>query len=112
VGDGGYRYDVKLDVYRSCSRAEKRDVLTTFWHRGATGTAKIMKAALQYGPWAVLCLVVLALELVPVVVLGFRHAPVIAWIAVAMEVVVLLSLWLAVVRTSELRHGSFGVSSS
>lgn len=112
VGDGGYGCGVKLDVYRSCSWVEKREVLGTFWHRGRTGSAKITTAAAQYGPWAVVCLVVLALELVPVIALGFSHAQALALIGVALEIVVLLSLWLAVVRTSDLRAAAISAATS
>ena len=94
---------MKLDVYRSCSWREKRLVLETFWHRGRLGTEKVTEAAAQYGPWAVIALVVLAVELVPFIVLGLLHSPVIGVAAILVEVITLLSLWLAVIRTSDLR---------
>ncbi|HEY8081001.1 MAG TPA: hypothetical protein VIE15_02845 [Acidimicrobiales bacterium] len=94
---------MKLDVYRSCSRAEKREVLNVYWHRGVETSSRIALAARQYGPWAILCLIVLAVELVPVIALSFGHANVVGVIAVALEAVVLLSLYWAVVRYQALR---------
>ena len=92
-----------MDVYRSCSRSEKRDVLGVFWHRGVDASDRIRVAALQYAPWAIVCLVVLAFELVPVIVLSIGHVDVLGAIAIALEALVLLSLGWAVVRFQELR---------
>ena len=59
-----------LDVYRSCSRSEKREVLEVFWRRDVVASERITDAALQYGPWALLCCVVLAAEPIPVLALS------------------------------------------
>lgn len=89
---------VKLDVYRSCSRQEKREVLEAFWRRSAHPSARVHEAALQYGPFAVVSLVAVVLELALVIFVSLHRAPVIGWIAVAFEVIVVLSLWWSLVR--------------
>jgi hypothetical protein len=89
---------VKLDVYRSCSRQEKRDVLGAFWHPHTEATPRIHQAAIQYGPYAVLCLVAMVAELALVIYVTIGRAVVVGSLAVAVEALVLLSLWWAVVR--------------
>lgn len=97
---------MKLDVYRSCSRQEKGEVLNAFWHTNVTPTQRIHEAAIQYGPWAVLCLVTLALELGLVIYVAINRAAVVGWFAVLLEAIVVLSLWWAVVRWRALRQTS------
>jgi len=94
---------MKLDVYRSCSRAEKREMLNVYWHRNVQASDRIGSAALQYGPWAIVCLVVLVLELIFVIALSFGSNQLVAFAATAAEVLVVLSLWWAVVRFAELK---------
>jgi hypothetical protein len=96
--------NMKLDVYRSCSRAEKRDVLDAFWRTGVNPSVRIRDAAFQYGPYAVLCLVAVALELAFVVYVSIERAMVVGWIAVLLEAVVALSLWWSIVRYRTLRR--------
>ncbi|MGH3733749.1 MAG: hypothetical protein ACRDVC_10345 [Acidimicrobiales bacterium] len=93
-----------LDVYRSCSRHEKRQVLDAFWHTNVESSRRIRDAAVEYGPYAVACLVAVAAELVVLIVVSIHRAPVISWIAVVVEAVVALSLWWAVVRSRALRR--------
>jgi hypothetical protein len=95
---------MKLDVYRSCSRHEKRQVLEAFWHSHVESSVRIRDAAIQYGPYAVACLVAVAAELVVVIIASAHRAVVISWIAVLVEVVVVFSLWWAVVRSRALRR--------
>jgi hypothetical protein len=89
---------MKLDVYQSCTRSEKRDVLNTFWHTNVQSPSRIQQAAFQYGPYAVICLVAVALELGFVIVVSIHRALVVGWIAVLLEALTLWSLWWAVVR--------------
>jgi hypothetical protein len=93
-----------LDVYRSCSRSEKREVLEVFWRRDVVASERITDAALQYGPWALLCCVVLAVEPIPVLALSVGRSDALAWAAALVEAVVLLSLWWAAVRCTSLRR--------
>jgi hypothetical protein len=95
---------MKLDVYRSCTRHEKRQVLEAFWHSHVESSTRIRDAAIQYGPYAVACLAAVAAELVVVIVASAHRAFVISWIAVVVEAVVVLSLWWAVVRSRALRR--------
>jgi hypothetical protein len=95
---------MKLDVYRSCSRHEKRQVLEAFWHSHVESSTRIRDAAIQYGPYAVACLVAVAAELVVVIAASARRAFVISWIAVVVEAVVVLSLGRAVVRSRALKR--------
>jgi len=95
---------MSLDIYRSCSRSEKRDVLEAFWRREVDSPDRIMRAALQYGPWAVLCCLVLALEPIPVLALAVGRVDALVAAAVVVEAVVLASLWWATVRITTLRR--------
>jgi hypothetical protein len=97
---------MKLDVYRSCSRQEKQEVLNAFWHRNVEPSSRIHRAAHQYGPYAVLCLVMVALELALVIVATVQRAVVVGWIAIVIEGLVMLSLWWAVVRWREVKSPS------
>jgi hypothetical protein len=94
---------MKLDVYRSCSRQEKHEVLNAFWHRNVQPSSRIHRAADQYGPYAVLCLVAVALELAFVIAVTISRALVVGSIAIVLEGLVLLSLWWAVVRWREVK---------
>jgi uncharacterized membrane protein YkgB len=95
---------VKLDVYRSCSRHEKGQVLDTFWRRNVDSSERIHRAAVQYGPYAVICLVAVALELGVIISLAMSRASIIGAIAIVLEVVTVASLWWALVRTRAVRH--------
>ena len=95
---------MRLDVYRSCSRTEKREVLEVFWRRGVDGSDRIVLAAKQYGPWAVLCCAILALEPIPVLALSLGRAPWVLVLAVVVEALLVLSVWWASVRFASLRR--------
>ena len=95
---------MRLDVYRSCSRQEKREVLDTFWRRGRRSGALVRRAAQQYGPYAVLSLIAVALELALVIVISVGRAYLIGGVAAALEVITLTSLWWAIVRTRSLSN--------
>jgi hypothetical protein len=94
---------VKLDIYRSCSRQEKREVLETFWRTNVTATERVHQAAMQYGPYAVACLVAIALELAFVIAVSISRAHVVGGIAALFEVLAVVSLWWAFVRTRSVR---------
>ena len=79
-------------------------MLETFWHSHVESSSRIRDAAIQYGPYAVACLVAVAAELAVVIVASADRAFVVSWIAVVVEVVVVLSLWWAVVRSRALRR--------
>jgi hypothetical protein len=95
---------VRLDVYRSCSRQEKREVLEAFWRTSAHPSSRIHQAAYQYGPYAVLCLLAVAAELLVVILVSINRAVVIGVLAALIEAFVLSSLWWATVRYRAIRH--------
>jgi hypothetical protein len=95
---------VRLDVYRSCSRSEKREVLEVFWRRDVAAPERITDAALEYGPWALLCCVVLAAEPIPVLALSIGRADALVWTAVVIEAILLVAVWWAAVRCTALRR--------
>ncbi len=97
---------MKLDVYQSCSRREKREVLDAFWRSHTQPTSRIHQAATQYGPYAVICLAAVALELALVIFVTIHRAFVVGWLAVLLEAVVLASLCWAVVRSRALSNAS------
>ncbi|HQT99559.1 MAG TPA: hypothetical protein PLG60_03555 [Acidimicrobiales bacterium] len=94
---------MKLDVYRRCTRREKMEVLSAFWRRHGDAPPAILEAARQYGAYAVLCVAAICLELIVVIVAGFSHALVVGWLALAVEVFTLWSLWWSVLRYRALR---------
>ncbi len=95
---------MRLDVYRSCTWREKRQVLEAFWSSHVESTGRIHEAAAQYGPYAVASLAIVAVELVVVFIAALTRVAVVSWIALAVEVVVIPSLWWAVVRSRSLKQ--------
>jgi hypothetical protein len=95
---------VKLDVYRSCSRQEKRQVLEAFWRTNARPTSRVHEAAAQYGPYAVLSLVTVAAELLVVILVSFDRLLVMGVVAMLLEAFVLWSIWWAAVRSRAIRQ--------
>ena len=79
------------------------EVLNAFWRRHAEASPMIREAARQYGAYAMLCVAAIALELVVVIVVGFSHAMVVGWLALAVEAFTLWSLWWSVLRYRTLR---------
>jgi hypothetical protein len=97
---------MRLDVYRSCSRSEKREVLEAFWRSNGHASVRINMAAMQYGPLAILSLVVVILELAIIVTMTLANGYAWGWLAVAFEVVVVASLGWSLMRWRVLKAGS------
>jgi hypothetical protein len=95
---------MKLDVYRSCTWREKRQVLETFWSVNVESTGRIHEAAVQYGPYAVASLAIVAVELIVVFIAALTRVAVVSWIALAVELIVVASLWWAVLRSRALKQ--------
>lgn len=89
---------MKLDVYRSCSRQEKREVLEAFWRTKSRPSGRIHEAAYQYGPYAVICLVAVALELLFVILISVSRDAVVGGFASVLELFVLWSIGWAALR--------------
>lgn len=79
-------------------------MLDAFWHTNAQPSSRIHQAAFQYGPYAVIALVAVAMELALVIAVSIHRAMVVGWLAVLFEAVVLLSLWWAMVRNRAVRR--------
>jgi hypothetical protein len=94
---------VQLDVYRSCSFKEKREVLGVFWRSSEASSNKIAEAALQYGVVALPCLAIVGLELMLFIALAIERGETTGWIAGVFEVVVIVSIVRAVRRLKLLR---------
>lgn len=95
---------MKLAVYRSCSRREKRQVLEAFWRTNAHPTSRIREAAVEYGPYAALSLFIVAVELLVVILVSIDRVVVIGALAILLEAIALWSLWWAIIRSRAIRH--------
>jgi hypothetical protein len=91
-----------LDVYRGCTRAEKREMLGVYWHRGVEASPRILAAAREYGPWAVVCCIVVVAELALDAAFLFGRVDGLAWLAVLAAGGSALATWWAAVRWREL----------
>jgi len=103
---GRYRWDVRLDFYRSCSWREKREVLDAFWRAKTHPSNRINDAALEYGPYAALLIALIVLELVPIIIFTIARANAWGWVAGVVEAGVVASLGRAVVRIRKLKSES------
>lgn len=84
-----------LATYRSCTSAEKRAVLRTFWSGRGGESAKINQAAREYAPLALSLVAIICVELVIIAALLVVRANGWAWAATAATVLALWSLWWA-----------------
>ena len=89
---------MNIDVYRSCSFKEKRDVLNVFWRTNVETSTRIHEAAVQYGYYAVICLFVVVAELALILAVTLVHNSFVAGITAAAELFMLWSTWWAVKR--------------
>jgi hypothetical protein len=93
-----YRWNVKIDVYRSCSWREKRDVLGVFWRTNVDATPRIGAAAVQYGYYAVISLVVVVFEFALILGVSLNRNALVAALAVFAEPFMIWSTWWAIKR--------------
>ena len=89
---------MNIDVYRSCSWREKRDVLNVFWRSDVEASPRLVEAAVQYGYYCVICLYVVILEVALIFVVGLSHNTFVAGLAAASELFMFWSTWWAVKR--------------
>lgn len=89
---------MNIDVYRSCTWREKRDVLNVFWRTNVEATSPIVEAAVQYGYYAVICLVVVMLEVAVIFAATINHHSFVAGFAAAAELFMIWSTWWAFKR--------------
>jgi len=95
---------VKIDVYRSCTWREKRDVLNVFWRTNVDATSRIVEASVQYGYYAIICLVVVMLEVAFILGVALDRNALIAALTVLAELFMIWSTWWALKRFRVLKH--------
>ena len=76
----------KLDVYRSCTWREKRQVLEAFWRTDEGSSPRIRAAALEYGAVAKSLLVVIAVEVALLSVFALATGHALGWVGGAVEI--------------------------
>ena len=95
---------MNIKVYRGCSFKEKRDVLNVFWRTNVDTTARIGEAAVEYGYYAIICMVVVILEVALILVVALNHNAFLAGITAAGELFMFWSTWWAIKRYLTLKH--------
>ncbi|MGD0853873.1 MAG: hypothetical protein ABSA07_11045 [Acidimicrobiales bacterium] len=95
---------MNVDVYRSCSWREKRDVLNVFWSTNVEASLRIVEASVQYGYYAIISLVVVILELALILAVSLDRNAFVAALTILAEVFVIWSTWWAVKRYRILKH--------
>jgi hypothetical protein len=88
-----YAVRVGLSTYRSCTFAEKRAVLRTFWSHHRDDSDKVIDAAREYGPYALVMVAVIALELAVISAVLFSAGNSWAWPAVTATALAAVSTW-------------------
>lgn len=101
---------MRLDAYRRCTWREKRGVLDVFWRRRAVASETVLRAAYEYGWWAVVALTVIALELGLVVALLAARSSGWGWWAGLAAVANGLALYRSVVRLREVEVAVEGLA--
>jgi len=96
--DRRYLRNVNIDLYRSCTFKEKRDVLNVFWRKNVEASSRIGTAAVQYGYYAIICLAVVMLELALILAAALDHASFVAGISALAELFMIWSTWWAIKR--------------
>ena len=70
-----------LSTYRSCTFAEKRAVLRTFWSRRVAESEKVERAAREYGPYAMVMVSIITVELAVIAAALFATGSPWSWLA-------------------------------
>jgi hypothetical protein len=99
---------VNLNVYRGCTWREKRDVLNVFWRTDVEANTDVVDAAVQYGYYAVICLVVVILELAVILAVALDRNALVAALALLAEVFMIWSTWWAAKRYRVLKTRATG----
>jgi hypothetical protein len=95
---------VKIDVYRSCTWREKRDVLNVFWRTNVDASSRIVEASVQYGYYAIICLVVVMVEVAFILGVALDRNALIAALTVLAELFMIWSTWWAMKRYRVLKY--------
>ncbi len=94
-----------LETYRSCSAAEKRLVLATFWSRKPSESDKVLQAAREYGPYDVVMVGLISLELGVIAAALFASGSAWAWFAGAATLAGAICTLLARDRRRDVANG-------
>ena len=73
-------------------------MLNAFWRSTSHASPRIMAAALQYGFWAVISLVVVVLEIALIISVFIARGSFIVWPSAVVELFVVLATWWSFVR--------------
>lgn len=94
---------MNLDHYRSCTWREKRQVLDVFWRTQSNPTERMVKAAIEYGYYAMICLEVVLAEIAIIAFVAIRHGSPFEWLALVVGLLVMFATWWAVARYRALK---------
>ena len=84
---------MSLATYQSCSFAEKRAVLRTFWSSRPDESDKVNRAASEYGPYALAMVAIIAVELAVIASVLLARGSGWAWFALAATAFSVWSVW-------------------
>jgi hypothetical protein len=84
---------MRLATYQSCTFAEKRAVLRTFWSIREDESDKVNLAAREYGPYALAMVAIIAIELAIISSVLVARGNAWAWAAFIATAFALWSLW-------------------
>jgi hypothetical protein len=100
---------VNIDAYRSCTWREKRDVLNVFWRTNVEVSSRVGEAAVQYGYYAIICLVIVLIELAVILGVALDRNALVAALSVLVELFTFWSTWWAAKRYRVLKY-QFGTA--
>jgi hypothetical protein len=89
---------MNIAVYRSCTWKEKRGVLNVFWRTNVEASSYVVEAAVQYGYYAIVSLVVVMLELALILAVALDRNALVAALTVLAEIFIIWSTWWAIKR--------------
>ncbi len=84
---------VGLSTYRGCTHAQKRLVLHAYWSRRANESEQITRAAREYGPYALVMIGIITVELAIVSIALATDGDRWVWIAVMATAFSALATW-------------------
>lgn len=89
---------MNIDVYRGCTWKEKRDVLDVFWRTHVDASSRLVEASVQYGYYAVICLLVVMIEIAVILAVAVNHNAFVAGLSAFAEFFMIWSTWWAIKR--------------
>jgi hypothetical protein len=95
---------MNIDVYHGCTFKEKRDVLNVFWRKNVEASSRIGTAAVQYGYYAIVSLVVVMLELALILAVALDRNALVAALSVMAVIFNIWATWWAIKRYRVLKY--------